>query len=85
MSVKLSYKIGDKCWISLGTPKLSAGQVVATMTLPNHPTEFYVIEPEDTLWPHLEIRDALLMSPAADQPLTMWTAREQKANVDGLN
>lgn len=70
--MKYSYKLGDPCWIKVGGDGLSEqtlheGRVVASMTIPNHPTTFYVIELADKEHLHLEIRDALLMSDAADK------------------
>jgi hypothetical protein len=84
VSPKLSYAVGDACWISLGTKDLAAAKVVGTFATPNHPTTFYICELIDNDWPHLEIRDALLMSPEEGKPLTFWefTANKQKPNAD---
>ena len=65
---KLTYEIGDPCWIYVGEldedgkAKLSPGTVVAHFTIPTQPTVFYIIQVGDPEWMHLEIRDALLMA-----------------------
>lgn len=65
------YKLGDPCWIALGSDEMShgslvPGRVVAELTIPNHPTRYYIIETEHAAHPYLEIRDALLMSRTAE-------------------
>ena len=72
MPPKLDYAIGDPCWISLGEEKLTRATVVGTFTLHTHPTKFFILEPGSE-YLHLEIRDALLMSPGQDEPLTIWS------------
>lgn len=72
MPPKLVYAIGDACWIAVGRENLAAGKVVGTFKLPHHPVQYYIIELTDSEWPHLEIRDALLMASEAGQPLAFW-------------
>lgn len=63
--VKLQYEIGDACWIMKGNQRC-AGRVVQKLTIPDHFSEFYLIEPVDDYLFTLEVRDALLMSEARD-------------------
>lgn len=63
--MKLKYEIGDRCWISKSGMMLE-GRVVSTLRLPDHFSEFYVIEPVDQYMFTLEVRDALLMSETRD-------------------
>lgn len=68
---KLRYEIGERCWIYIGErydsgkPRLTGGVVVASFTVPDDPTTYYIIRVSDPEWNHFEVRDALLM--AADE------------------
>lgn len=73
---KTTYQIGEDCWIGIhGTKNLVPGKVVGYFSLPTHPAVYYIIELSDTDWPHLEIRDAMLMASEQGQPLAYWTDR----------
>lgn len=73
-SPKMNYEIGDACWIGIhGAKNLVPGKVAGAFTLPTHPQKYFIIELTDTDWPHLEIRDALLMASEQGQPLAYWT------------
>jgi hypothetical protein len=74
----MTYAVGDACWIDLGKPELAAAKVVGTFALPHHPTQHYICEILDNDWPHLEIRDALLMSAEPGQPLAIWCHQSQQ-------
>jgi hypothetical protein len=60
--MKLSYELNDPCYILAWDGSPLHGRVVAELTIPNHPAVHYIIEPFDADYPHLEVRDALLMS-----------------------
>jgi hypothetical protein len=73
-SPKLTYDVGDQCWIGIhGQKNLAPGKVVGHFKLPTHPAKYYIVELTDTDWPHLEIRDATLMASEQGQPLAYWT------------
>lgn len=63
--VKLQYEIGEACWIMKGNKRVE-GRVRQKITLPEHFSEFYLIEPVDDYLFTLEVRDALLMSETRD-------------------
>ena len=72
--MKTEYATNDPCWIFCGevdedkmSPILSEGRVVFGFKLPDCPTTFYVIKIADPEWTVLEVRDAYLMSDAADK------------------
>lgn len=74
--MKLAYEIGDECWYMIG-PTQCAGRVVGVLTIDDHYTTFYVIEPVDDMSFHLEVRDALLMTDDPNAPLPFY----QRPNV----
>ena len=66
------YKEMDPCWIyagetSEGKPCLERGTVVGAFKAPGMPQLYYIIRLHNAEWEHFEVRDALLMSPSADQ------------------
>lgn len=67
--MKTAYSPGDECWIALGPPPLWRGIVITSFTAPQLVSEQYIIEIDHPDYPHLEIRDALLMSDTAEGPL----------------
>lgn len=70
---KLEYEPGEECWIAVRDVE---GLVRCTVQIkfktPNHPNWFYVVQIMDDDFDIMEVRDALLMSPAADMPLPVW-------------
>lgn len=61
---KLTYEIGDSVWIDVCCQGRVRGVVVASFRFVDDPAQRYIIRLQDPDFPHEEIRDALLMSPA---------------------
>lgn len=62
---------------------MKPGRVVAELMIPNHHVPYYIIELDNTYEPHLQIRDALLMSDSPDKALPF--SQVAVPNVDLLH
>ena len=73
---KLTYEIGDECWIYCGLQdkktgrlELQRGKVVYWIDLPTFAMRFYSIYLPGLDWMQLETRDALRMAPSKEAGL----------------
>jgi hypothetical protein len=70
---KMEYEPGDECWIAVrDEPELVRCTVALKFKTPWHPNFFYNCQIMDDDFMHMEVRDALTMSPTAEGPLPVW-------------
>lgn len=69
---KLSYTIGDECWIHAGLedpdgkPRMSPGKIVFWFDLPDLAQRIYVVRLRDQEFMHLQNRDATVIAPTPE-------------------
>ena len=64
MHVEKVWAIGDLCWTALpGEKGLWAGRIVQIIITPAVTKPLHLIKMQRRDWPHIECRDALLLTP----------------------